>query len=47
MGLFSFFRQELAVDLGTANTLIIQDDKIVINVMSCVADDFCQNCHAH
>ena len=37
MGLFSFFRQELAVDLGTANTLIIQDDDIVINEPSIVA----------
>ena len=27
MGLFSFFRQELAVDLGTANTLIIEKPK--------------------
>ncbi len=37
MGLFSFFRQELAVDLGTANTLIIQDGKIVIDQPSIVA----------
>jgi hypothetical protein len=28
MKLFSFFVQELAIDLGTANTLIIQDGKI-------------------
>ena len=37
MGLFNFFRQELAVDLGTANTLIIQDGKIVIDEPSIVA----------
>ena len=39
MRLFSFFTQELAVDLGTANTLIIQDDKIVIDEPSIVAMD--------
>ena len=37
MGLFSFFRQELAVDLGTANTLIIENGKVVINEPSIVA----------
>jgi rod shape-determining protein MreB len=37
MGLFNFFRQELAVDLGTANTLIIQDGIIVIDEPSIVA----------
>ena len=37
MGLFSFFRQELAVDLGTANTLIIQDGEVVIDEPSIVA----------
>ena len=30
MGLFSF-EQELAIDLGTANTQIIHKDKIVVN----------------
>jgi len=39
MRLFSFFTQELAVDLGTANTLIIQDDEIVIDEPSIVAMD--------
>ena len=39
MGLFSFFRQELAIDLGTANTLIIQDDKVVVDEPSIVAID--------
>jgi rod shape-determining protein MreB len=37
MKLFSFFTQELAVDLGTANTLIIQDDVVVIDEPSIVA----------
>ncbi|HAQ37725.1 MAG TPA: rod shape-determining protein [Saprospirales bacterium] len=37
MGLFSFFTQELAIDLGTANTLIIQDGKVVVEEPSIVA----------
>lgn len=39
MKLFSFFTLELAVDLGTANTLIIQDDEVVIDEPSIVAID--------
>ncbi|MEY4108471.1 MAG: hypothetical protein RL181_2813 [Bacteroidota bacterium] len=39
MRLFNFFRQELAIDLGTANTLIIQDGKIVVDEPSIVAID--------
>ncbi len=39
MGLFSFFTQELAIDLGTANTLIIQDGVVVIDEPSIVAVD--------
>jgi len=38
MGLFSF-QQELAIDLGTANTLIIQNDKVMVNEPSIVAID--------
>ena len=38
MGLFSF-TQELAIDLGTANTIIIQNDKIVVDQPSVVALD--------
>ena len=38
MGFFSF-RQELAIDLGTANTIIITDDKIVVDEPSVVALD--------
>ena len=37
MGLFSFFTQELAIDLGTANTLIIQDGKVLVDEPSIVA----------
>ena len=37
MGLFNFFTQEIAIDLGTANTLIIYKDKIVIDEPSIVA----------
>jgi len=39
MKLFSFFTQEIAIDLGTANTLIIQDGNIVIDEPSIVAID--------
>ena len=39
MKLFSFFRQNLAIDLGTANTLIIQNDEVVVDEPSIVAID--------
>ena len=39
MGLLSFLTQEIAIDLGTANTLIISNDKIVVNEPSIVAID--------
>ena len=39
MKLFSLFTQELAIDLGTANTLIIQDDQILVDEPSIVAID--------
>lgn len=39
MGLFNFFTQEIAIDLGTANTLIIQDNKVVVDEPSIVAID--------
>ncbi len=39
MKLFSFFTQEIAIDLGTANTLIIQDGNIVVDEPSIVAID--------
>ncbi len=37
MKLFNFFTQEVAIDLGTANTLIIEDGNIVIDEPSIVA----------
>ena len=37
MGLFDFFTQEIAIDLGTANTLIIHNDKVVVDEPSIVA----------
>jgi rod shape-determining protein MreB and related proteins len=39
MRFFNFFTQELAIDLGTANTLIIQGDQIVVDEPSIVAID--------
>ena len=36
---FSFLTQELAIDLGTANTVIFQNDKIVLDEPSIVAID--------
>ncbi|MFT4682343.1 MAG: rod shape-determining protein MreB [Flavobacteriales bacterium] len=37
--MFSFFKQEIAIDLGTANTLIIHNDKVVVDEPSIVAVD--------
>lgn len=37
MGLFSFLTKEVAIDLGTANTLIIYNDKVVVDEPSIVA----------
>ena len=39
MGLFNFMMQEIAIDLGTANTLIIHNDKVVVDEPSIVAID--------
>jgi MreB/Mrl family cell shape determining protein len=39
MGLFNWFTQDIAIDLGTANTLIIHNDEIVVNEPSIVALD--------
>lgn len=39
MGLFSFFNKEIAIDLGTANTIIIHNDKVVVDEPSIVAID--------
>lgn len=39
MGFFDFLTEEIAIDLGTANTLIIHDDKVVVDSPSIVARD--------
>ncbi len=39
MGLFSFMTKEVAIDLGTANTIIIYNDKVVVDEPSIVAID--------
>jgi rod shape-determining protein MreB len=39
MGLFNWFTQEIAMDLGTANTLIIHNEEVVVNEPSIVALD--------
>ncbi len=39
MGLFDFFTSDIAIDLGTANTLIIHKDKIVVDEPSIIAQD--------
>lgn len=43
MGLLSFLTQEIAIDLGTANTIIIYQDKIVVDEPSIVAIDHSTN----
>src|SRR5574343_927345 len=37
MGVFSFLTQDLAIDLGTANTLIIHKDQVVVDEPSIIA----------
>ena len=39
MGVFSIFTKELAIDLGTANTVIMHNDKIVVDEPSIIAVD--------
>ncbi len=39
MGLFSFLTKEIAIDLGTANSIIIHNDKVVVEEPSIVAID--------
>lgn len=39
MGFFDFLSEEIAIDLGTANTLIIHKDKVVVDAPSIVAID--------
>ena len=37
MGLFSIFTKEIAIDLGTANTVILHNDKVVVDEPSIIA----------
>lgn len=37
MGLFSFFTKEIAIDLGTANTVILFNEKVVVDEPSIIA----------
>ncbi|MBP7477871.1 MAG: rod shape-determining protein [Chitinophagales bacterium] len=39
MKLFNFFTQEIAIDLGTANTIIVHNDQVVVDEPSIVAID--------
>lgn len=39
MALFDFLTQDIAIDLGTANTIIIHNDKVVVDEPSIVAID--------
>ena len=43
MGFFDFLTEEIAIDLGTANTLIIHKDKVVVDSPSIVAIDRTSN----
>ncbi len=39
MGFFDFLTEDIAIDLGTANTLVIHNDKVVVDSPSIVARD--------
>jgi rod shape-determining protein MreB len=39
MGFFDFMTEDIAIDLGTANTLIIHDGKVIVDQPSIVAKD--------
>ncbi|WP_298367891.1 rod shape-determining protein [uncultured Lutibacter sp.] len=39
MGFFDFMTEDIAIDLGTANTLIIHDGKVIVDAPSIVARD--------
>ena len=43
MGFFDFLTENIAIDLGTANTLIIHNDKVVVDSPSIVAMDRTNN----
>ncbi len=37
MGILNVLKQEIAIDLGTANTVIIHKDKVVVDEPSIIA----------
>ncbi|GAK88728.1 rod shape-determining protein MreB [Nonlabens ulvanivorans] len=39
MGFFDFLTEDIAIDLGTANTLIVHNGKVVVDSPSIVARD--------
>ena len=39
MGILDFFTEDIAIDLGTANTLIIHNDKVIVDQPSIVATE--------
>ncbi len=39
MGIFDFFSSDIAIDLGTANTLIIHKGQVVVDEPSIIAID--------
>lgn len=43
MGFFDFLTHDIAIDLGTANTLIIYNDKVVVDAPSIIAIDRTSN----
>ena len=43
MGFFNFFQSDIAIDLGTANTLIISKDEVVVDEPSIIAIDKINN----
>ncbi len=43
MGIFDMFTSDIAIDLGTANTLIISKDKVVVDEPSIIAIDKAKN----
>ncbi len=43
MGFFNFLTEEIAIDLGTANTLIIHKEQVVVDSPSIVAKDIRKN----
>ena len=41
MGFFNFMTESIAIDLGTANTLIIHNDKVVVYEPAIVSNELC------